>query len=495
MGLLANARTPEAPIEDEEAFRVALLNMQYDLRKADFPLVIVLHGDDRPAVEHMLHRIGAWLDERYIRIESFAPPTDEEAERPRFWRYWRALPRRGQIGLVVGGWAAGTCRQRVVGNGGKRNFLKNVAHDERFERCLAADGALVLKFWFDLPKKAHKERLEAAKEAPHRLWFVDERDLEIYETYDEAIEVADRYLALTNSDVVPWRVVDSSDRETAAVFLLQTLLAEATARLDRPASPSVPDAGAPKMANLRMRQLASDGPPLAGVDLSLALDKEDYDRQKAEQTLRLKTLSMAATEARLTSVLVFEGWDAAGKGGVIRRLKLPLDPRNSRVVPISAPTEEELSHHYLWRFWRQLPRAGSTIIFDRSWYGRVLVERVEGFASEPEWQRAYDEICDLEEQFVEHGYLLLKFFLHIDPDEQARRFEARELTPYKKYKITEEDYRNRDRWSAYEQAVNDMVLRTDTKRAPWALVPANDKRWARVQVMKAFADALEARLS
>jgi polyphosphate kinase 2 (PPK2 family) len=191
---------------------------------------------------------------------------------------------------------------------------------------------------------------------------------------------------------------------------------------------------------------------------------------------------------------VFEGWDAAGKGGVIRRLTAAMDPENYTLFPISAPTEEEKAHPYLWRFWRRLPRAGKVAIFDRSWYGRVLVERVEDFARQSEWQRAYYEINDFEEQLYEHGILLLKFWLHIDPDEQLQRFQERETTPYKKYKMTEDDYRNRDQWPAYEQAVHEMVAQTSTACAPWHLVASQNKRWARIEVLKTICRALKRRL-
>ena len=208
----------------------------------------------------------------------------------------------------------------------------------------------------------------------------------------------------------------------------------------------------------------------------------------------MNRLTRQAREAGLTSVLVFEGWDAAGKGGVIRRLISAMDPVNFQIVPIAAPTEEEKAHHYLWRFWRHLPRAGRVLIFDRSWYGRVLVERIEGFASESEWRRAYSEINAFEEQLSEHGILLMKFWLHIDADEQMRRFQTRLETPYKKFKITEEDYRNREKWRAYELALHEMVQRTSTEYAPWHLVSANNKPWARVEVLKMHCRQLKRRL-
>jgi polyphosphate kinase 2 (PPK2 family) len=233
---------------------------------------------------------------------------------------------------------------------------------------------------------------------------------------------------------------------------------------------------------------------LETLDLSKSLGKKKYDGEMAELQGRLNLLSRKATPRQVSSVLVFEGWDAAGKGGAVRRITRALDARFYRIIPIAAPTDEEKAHHYLWRFWRHLPRAGRVTIFDRSWYGRVLVERVEGLAGEDEWMRAYAEINDFEEQLAEHGIVVLKFWLHISRDEQLKRFKEREKTSYKQYKITPEDYRNRERWEAYEAAVNDMVERTSTEYAPWHLIEANDKYHARAKIVRIFCKALEKRL-
>jgi polyphosphate kinase 2 (PPK2 family) len=257
-------------------------------------------------------------------------------------------------------------------------------------------------------------------------------------------------------------------------------------RLSRPPSPEAPPAPAPAPA--------PEATVLDTVDLDAVLERPEYRAQRDELQARLRALTRRAREEGVSSVVVFEGWDAAGKGGVIRRITQAMDVQDYRVVPIGAPTDEELARHYLWRFWRQLPRAGRMVVFDRSWYGRVLVERVEGLVPELAWQRAYAEIDDFEEQIVERGIPLFKFWLHIDREEQIRRFRERERTPYKKYKITNEDYRNRERWDAYRSAVNDMVQRTSTQFAPWTLVPANDKRFARVEVLRTICDGLARRL-
>jgi polyphosphate kinase 2 (PPK2 family) len=217
----------------------------------------------------------------------------------------------------------------------------------------------------------------------------------------------------------------------------------------------------------------------------------DYGDTLGALQERLSRILVAHVVHKRRAAIVFEGWDAAGKGGAIRRLTRPLSARDYEVVSYAAPTEEERAHPWLWRFWRRLPRAGRMLIFDRSHYGRVLVERVEGFAKPDEWERAYDEIVDFERQLCEHGCIVLKFWLHISQSEQLARFRARQQTPYKKYKITEEDFRNRQRWDDYVRAVDEMVARTSTEHAPWHLVPANDKRVARLEVLKQVNRALE----
>jgi polyphosphate kinase 2 (PPK2 family) len=230
------------------------------------------------------------------------------------------------------------------------------------------------------------------------------------------------------------------------------------------------------------------------LDMSQQLGKSDYKKQLQECQARLNQLHRKALKKKISTILVFEGPDAGGKGGAIRRITRALDARHYQVIPTAAPTDEERAHHYLWRFWRHLSRAGRIIIFDRSWYGRVLVERVEQLASEDEWRRAFAEINEFEEQLTDHGILLIKYWVHITKDEQLERFKAREQTPHKRWKLTEEDWRNRDRWEDYEWAVNDIVEHTSTTTAPWVLVEGNDKRFARIKVIRTFCDRLEAML-
>jgi polyphosphate:AMP phosphotransferase len=461
--------------------RMALVNAQYDLRDADFPVLIVLVGDDRQGANELVNRLNEWMDARYVATRVFGAPTDEELRHPRFWRYWRALPGRGELAIYTGAWVLGTVGERLTDAIDDAEFDRRLSHMMRFEQSLIDEGALVLKFWIHLPRAELKKRVKKARKKK-RETRLDALDVAIYERYEELMRMCERLMRKTDVGQAAWQIVESSDDRHRDLTVARAILGALSARLERGRAAVAPEPPAPPRA---------EPPNLLGTaDLGATLLRPEYRRERDVLQDRLRRLSARAREQDVGSVLVLEGKDAGGKGGVIRRLTQAMDVQDYRIVPIGAPSDEELRHHYLWRFWRQLPRAGRMVIFDRSWYGRVLVERVEGLASESALRRAYAEINDFEEQLVEEGVLLLKFWLQIDDDEQARRFEARESTPYKKYKITEEDYRNRARWPDYECAVNEMMARTSTELAPWRLVPANDKRFARVEVLRAVCDGL-----
>jgi len=236
------------------------------------------------------------------------------------------------------------------------------------------------------------------------------------------------------------------------------------------------------------------GNRLAGVDLSQSLDKETYAQQLKRYQVAIQLLAYRAYETKRPAILVYEGWDAAGKGGNIKRVTEKLDPRGYTVHPIAAPRGEDAARHYLWRFWQRLPEAGHLAVFDRSWYGRVLVERVEGFCSEADWRRAYGEINDFERQLVDFGALVFKFWIHISSEEQLTRFRLREQDAFKRWKLTDEDWRNREKWDQYAEAVEDMLHLTDTDCAPWDVVPGNDKRFARILTLKILVRRLSAEL-
>ena len=473
--------------------RMNLINAQFDLKQADFPVLLVIAGDDRVGCNEVLNLLHEWMDARDLRTSVFGVMTEEEARQPRFWRLWRALPGRGELGIFAGSWATELIAWRLREEIDDAEFDHVCGHVQGLEKLLVADGALVLKFWIHLPKKELRRRVKKADQRKgRRSWQIEDADRRILEHYDDALPWLLRFLRLTDWSEAPWMLVEGSDDRHRNLLVARTLFerlgkhlaarAEAPApvkRAERPGSP----------------QRSPGGGLLDRVDLDRSLPYDEYRERLAKRQGQLHRRVDRARKKAITSVLVFEGWDAAGKGGVIRRITGALDAGEYHLVPIAAPTDEELAHHYLWRFWRRLPRAGELVIFDRSWYGRVLVERVEGLAPEATWQRAYEEINDFEQNLVERGFVLQKFWLHIDQAEQQRRFAEREKTPYKKYKITGEDYRNRERWDAYVSAVEDMVTHTSTDIAPWHLVPANDKRFARVAVIEAVCDALKRRLA
>lgn len=468
--------------------RVALVNAQYELRSAPFSMLILLMGDDRQSCNEVINQLGEWMDGRYVHNHFFGDPSDEEQERPRFWRYWCRLPRNGMTGVFSGAWAISAIADRLRDDINDEEFRRRCHHIYRFENTLANDGVLLLKFWFHQSKKDFKHRLKAAKKHPETAWRLDESDWQVYQQYDDFVQLSEQYIRITSSGATPWTLVETADARYRNLMVADTILKTLKARLGQ--STPAPTTYLEPATYVT----PSDRSILDTLDLSTQSDWGSYREKLEKYQARLSALTRQARRAGLSSVLVFEGWDAAGKGGVIRRLAQAMDAQDYRVIPIGAPTDGEKAHHYLWRFWQQIPRRGRVVIFDRSWYGRVLVERVEGFATPEEWGWAYSEINDFEAQLHEHNTLILKFWLHIDPDEQLRRFQAREQTPYKKYKITAEDYRNRDRWHDYELAVTDMVSRTSTHDAPWHLIPANDKRRARLKVIKTFCKALEKRL-
>lgn len=472
--------------------RVALINAQYDLREADFAVVLVLAGDDWLAIEELLEELGEWMDGRYIELHALGEPSDDERRRPRFWRYWKRLPANGEMALFVDAWSSGAIRERILGNLDERQFEERLREISQFEGALAADGTEILKFWLHLPKTEQKKRIKKARKSARGAWRLTPAMEQLYERYDDVLDLGQQMIQVTDEADRPWHLVESTNRRHMALSVGETIHRALRARLDAPtAAPP-----APTQPDEPLPQAAAEARPtiLDQVDLDRRMERSEYRKALDEQQERLFALTNEAAKKGLSSVLAFEGWDAAGKGGTIRRLVAGMDVRHVRVVPIAAPKAEEAARHYLWRFWRRLPDPGRMVVFDRTWYGRVLVERVEGFAAEAEWRRAYSEINDFEGALHRAGVVVQKFWLHIDPDEQLARFQAREQEPYKSHKITEEDYRNRDRWDEYVAAIDEMVARTSTREAPWHLVGANDKRCARVEVLTRVCDALEERL-
>jgi len=468
------------------ALREALLEAQYELKEqARFPVIVLINGVEGAGKGETVKLLNEWMDPRLIEVRTFDDKTDEELAHPPAWRYWRQLPAKGRMGVFFGNWYSQMIQDRVHGDIKDGRLEQAINGAQRLERMLHDEGALIFKFWFHLSKQQMKARLKSLRDDPLHSWRISPLDWQQSKTYDRFVRFGERVVRRTDRDYAPWHVIEGADAHYRSLAVGQILLEGLQAALKAPAKPKA-QAVATLGESIDKRSL------IGSLDLSKRLEKDDYERQLITEQARLAGLMRDKRMRRHALVAVFEGNDAAGKGGAIKRVAAALDPRQYHIVPIAAPTQDELAQPYLWRFWRHLPARGKFTVFDRSWYGRVLVERVEGFCSASDWMRAYSEINDFEEQLTEAGVVLVKFWLAIDEQTQLERFKEREQIPFKRFKITEDDWRNREKWGAYRDAVGDMVDRTSSEVAPWTLVEANDKRWARVKVLRTINDALEA---
>ncbi len=475
--------------KQEPSLRAGLLDVQRALAKSDRAVVVLIGGAEGAGKEEIVSLLLEWMDARGIETHAMWGDSDEERERPRFWRYWRVLPPKGKMAILFGSWYSEPIINRVFRRTNQLEFEREMRRAVDFEQMLANEGVTVVKFWLHLGKNAQKKKLKEMKKDPRLRWRVSPQTWDFFKDYDAFRKVSERAVELTSTGFAPWTLVDAEDKHYRNLTVVTTLLQGLREALARPLRAA--GAGAEEKPPLPTR---SEGNVIRDLDLGRKLTDREYDRLMPDLQARLGRLARKLHDSKRSMILVFEGPDAAGKGGAIRRLTAAVDPRLFRVTSVAAPTDEERAHPYLWRFWRDLPREGQITIYDRSWYGRVLVERIEGFCAPEDWRRAYSEINAFEEQLTEFGTIVLKFWLAIGPDEQLKRFKDRQGTPYKQYKITEEDWRNRAKWDAYEAAAADMVERNGTDQAPWVLVEANDKSWARVKVIKSVVRRLKQEL-
>jgi polyphosphate:AMP phosphotransferase len=463
----------------EAVLREDLLKAQYDLlANAKFPVVIIIGGVDGAGKGETVNLLNEWMDPRHIVTRAFGEMSDEESERPPMWRFWRALPPKGRIGVLFGSWYTTPIVDRVIGKTKAAGLMQSIEEIRHLERMLAAEGVLILKFWFHLSKDAQKKRLKALEKDPDTRWRVTDTDWERFKIYDRFREISEYTLRETSTGEAPWMIVEGTDPNYRYLTVGSLLLEALRKRLDDKEPRRSGYSSAPLEPILDARNI------LNTLDYSQSLTHKQYEKRLEKYQGRLNLLSRDPRFRNKSLIAVFEGQDAAGKGSSIRRITGALDARHYQVIPVAAPTEEERAQPYLWRFWRQLPRKGRVTIFDRSWYGRVLVERVEKFCSEADWMRAYHEINDFEEQLVRNDVILVKFWVAITKEEQLRRFREREKIAFKQFKITPEDWRNREKWPAYERAVSDMVARTSTDIARWEVIAAEDKLHGRIEVLE-----------
>jgi polyphosphate:AMP phosphotransferase len=463
----------------------ALLDAQFEMRKdATRAVALIVTGIPCAGRSEVVNELLGWLDPKFVAVYGFREPNEVERERPRLWRHWRVMPPKGRIAILHAGWydeylgESALHRRRARKTAGRA-----VERIRSLERMLVADGVAVVKVHLHIAPETQKRRLRKLTRDPTTRWRVTPEDRRMAEHYRRVEKAFESCLIATEQPCAPWHLVDGTDHQHRALEVGRTLLAgitgqvgAATARTSR------------RTRGLGRRTVHVKLPAPAAA---LRVAEEDYDRELEALQGQLARLSRRKRFGRHSVVMAFEGMDAAGKGGAIRRITAALDARQYRVVPISAPSPEELARPYLWRFWFHLPPRGNYTIFDRSWYGRVLVERVRGLTAAADWQRAYDEINEFERQLAEHRIVVAKYWLSIDRQEQLARFRERDRNPLKRFKVDPQDWINRRHWDAYQQAAREMLARTDTKHAPWTVVPADDKRRARLAVLRALCDQVE----
>jgi polyphosphate:AMP phosphotransferase len=466
--------------------RLALL--QRAVFEEKIPVLVVFEGWDASGKGDTIEKLVARIDPRGYVVHNTRAPTEEEELHPFLWRFWSRIPERGGMAIFDHSWYRRLLVDRVEKTVPKRVW--EAAFDEitQFERMLVDDGALVVKFFLHISQEEQKRRFKKLERSPYQSWRVTRGEWAAHRRYDNYWAATEEMLERTGTPWAPWTVVPAHDKYLRRMMVFEKLAAAMEQVLDeKHAQAAAPPP--PKRAPRKPGRTILDS-----IDLSVRLTPARYEQELKRWQDRLRELEFASYAKRLPVIAAFEGWDAAGKGGAIRRLIGDLDPRGYTVLPIAAPKGDDATHHYLWRFWRRLPKAGHFAVFDRTWYGRVLVERIVGFCAEADWQRAYHEINEFERSLVNSGAVLVKYWLHISPDVQLRRFKAREKDPAKRYKITEEDWRNREKWDVYKLAVHDMITQTSTAHAPWTIVEANDKNWARVKCLQTLVEEIEKRL-
>jgi AMP-polyphosphate phosphotransferase len=461
--------------------------LQRQAKAMGIPVVVVFEGWSASGKGTLINELILPLDPRGFTVHSAGGPTQEEAFYPFLWRFWKLTPTRGRLAIFDRSWNRRVVTDRVTGQV-KGKQLRQAFEDIRsFERQLTDDGVVIVKCFLHISKNEQKRRFKALRASATTSWRVTKDDLRQHESYDEYLGAAEAMLIETDTDYAPWTVVEAQDRRFATLKIFSTVI----------------DAMERRVAAVEQNSEAPPTPPadntfkttvLDHVNLSLSLTPEEYAIRLKKAQATLRDLEHEIYLRRVPVVIAYEGWDAAGKGGNISRLTQHLDPRGYEVVTVAAPNDVEKAHHYLWRFWARMPKAGHITIFDRTWYGRVLVERVEGFCTEAQWRRAYREINGMEQQLAHFGTVLLKFWLQIDADEQLRRFRERQEMAHKQWKITQEDWRNREKMSHYRDAVEEMLHRTTTPYAPWTVVESNCKWYARVKVLETVCEAIRKRL-
>ena len=464
-----------------KALREQLIGMLQTMRERKLPVLVLLEGWAAAGKGSLIKELISTIDPRFYNVVSPAVIPENECRYPFLYPYACAIPENGKIMFLDSGWMENVVRKYIRSEITKEEYKRRIRSINEFERQLRDGGYILIKLFLHIDQDEQLERLETLYASTETRWRVTDDDLWQNREYDCFLKTYDEVMEKTN-DPVKWHVLDAMKRKTAVRDALKLMTSKIEKAIDKGRYVGEPfDEKFPLI----------DMPLLKDVDLSPTIEEEEYKKELKKLQARLSELHNKIYERKIPVILCYEGWDAAGKGGNIRRVAYPLDPRGFDVHPIASPLPHELNRQYLWRFWTRLPRTGHICIFDRTWYGRVMVERLEGFCSEKDWKRAFNEINEFERQLTDWGAVVIKFWIHIDPDTQLARFTERQNTPEKQWKITDEDWRNREKWPQYEEAVDEMLQKTSTKNAPWYIIESNDKKYARIRTLKIVIDALE----
>ncbi len=472
----------EARLRD---LRAALATKQTLIKEHKLPVLVILEGWGAAGKGSVLGKIIRNIDPRFFKVATMGEKTEDDLRKPFLYRHFVKIPEAGKYQFLDGSWMEEVTGEYLMGRLSGEEYQSRMASIKNFERQLTDNGYLVLKFFFHIDEKEQKKRIEKLADSKSTKWRVSDFDKWQNKHYEKCLDVYEEYLTQTNQSQAPWYIIDAKDKKWAQVQLLDILVSGIDTALSRGAQ------AVPVLQNVFPLRKT---PKLSEIPLDKAVPAEEYDKELDSLQKKLSKLHNEIYRKKIPVIIAYEGWDAAGKGGNIKRITGALDPRGFEVHPIASPEPHEKARHYLWRFWTRLPRTGHIAIFDRTWYGRVMVERLEGFCSENDWQRAYNEINEFEKELTDWGAVVIKFWVQIDKDTQLARFTDRQNTPEKQWKITDEDWRNREKWDQYEEAVDEMLQKTNTTNAPWYVLESNDKNYARIKALKIVIEEIEKKL-
>lgn len=486
--MLKNWNPAEVPSSEEikdrlKKSRDRLYELQMKIKEHKLPVLVLFEGWGASGKGSTIGKIIKNIDPRFFKVATMSAPGEDDLRRPFLYRYMKQIPENGKFTFLDSGWMEETVKEQLQGNLTSEDYGKRIDSIKRFERQLTDNGYLVLKFFMQIDKDEQTERMEKLLSDKDTEWRVSKFDKWQNEHYKKCSKAFDQYLRDTNLPTSPWYLIDAKDSKWAELQVLEILVEGIEVALQNSAH------SVPILQNIFPLVKM---PKLNEIELNgKFIPEEEYKQELDELQEKLKDLHNRLYRKRVPVIITYEGWDAAGKGGNIKRITGALDPRGFEVHPIASPEPHEKARHYLWRFWTRLPKDGHIAIFDRTWYGRVMVERLEGFCSENDWKRAYNEINEFEKELSDWGAIIIKFWVQIDKDTQLQRFNDRQNNLEKQWKITEEDWRNREKWDLYEEAIDEMLQKTSTTFAPWHILESVDKKYARIKALKIIIEELE----